>query len=170
MRKLAAALLLSLVPLTAPAAAQEPVAPTDASARATDEAEIRARRIAYTEAIATRRPDLMAGFITENMAEMVSSGDVNKGRGPVIADYEKVEFNDPDFVGYDRHTDNVEVDPSGIVAAERGHWRAQVRDADGQLVQIGGAYQAGWIRQGGTWLIRTEAYVMITCRPKAGCL
>ena len=31
------------------------------------------------------------------------------------------------------------VDSSGVVAAERGHWRAQVSDTDGQLVQIGGA-------------------------------
>jgi ketosteroid isomerase-like protein len=167
--KLAAALFLSLVPLTAPAAAQEPVAPADASARAKDEAEIRARRIAYNAAIASRRPDLMAGFITENMAEMVSSGDVNKGRTPVIADYEKVEFKDPDFAGYDRRTDSVDVDPSGIVAAERGRWTARVRDSDGQLVQIGGLYQAGWIRQDGAWLIRTESYVMTICRPKAGC-
>lgn len=169
MRILAAALSLSLVPPMATVAAQEAPSAAATSARAKDEAQIRARRIAYNEAIAARRPDLMAGYITENMAEMVSSGDVNKGRTPVTADYERGEFKDPDFAGYDGRTDSVEVDSSGVVAAERGHWRAQVSDTDGQLVQIGGAYQAGWIRQDGTWLIRTEAYVVIRCRPVAGC-
>ena len=174
-----AALLLAALALAMPAAAagapaaKRPPKPAVAEAQPVavldDDGVIRARRKDYNEAISARRGEVMATFLTENMAEMTSDGSVNKGRTVVIADYERVEFKDPAFVGYDRQTDSVVVDPSGTVAAERGHWHGQFRTADGQVVGNSGVYQAGWIKQNGVWLIRTEAYVQTTCSAKTGC-
>ena len=171
--------LLALLLLAQPAA-QAGAAPAKSAAKAQaagpkvaaeryDAAVIRARRKDYNAAIAARRGAVMATFLTENMAEMTSDAEVNKGRSVVIADYERVEFKDPAFVGYDRQTDTVTIDPGGTVAAERGHWHGQFRAADGRIVGNSGVYQAGWIKQNGIWLIRTEAYMQTTCPTKAGC-
>lgn len=134
-----------------------------------DKGQIRERRLAYTAAIQSRRPDLMANFIAEDMVQLSSNGDMVVGGKEIIKSYSEHEFRNPDFVGYERTPDNVSISNNGRFGVERGHWRGRFRVPGGAVTGNAGLYQAGWIKRGGVWLVRTESYVRLHCANENDC-
>jgi len=144
-------------------------APQAGASGSTDADTIRALRLAYNRAIEARDAAAFAKVLSPTVSEMISTGEVVTGATAVAESYAAIEFKDPTFIAYDRQPDTVEVSPNGRFAAERGHWRARYRAADGSEVSGSGVYQAGWIRTGAGWRIQTEAYVQFTCKREPDC-
>lgn len=145
------------------------IGPISTAAARDDKGQIRERRLAYTAAIQSRRPDLMAGFITEDMVQLSSNGDMVVGGKEVIKSYSEHEFRNPDFVVYERTPDTVTISDNGRFGVERGHWRGRFRVPGGGVTGNAGLYQAGWIKRGGIWLVRTESYVRLHCANENDC-
>jgi ketosteroid isomerase-like protein len=131
--------------------------------------QIRERRLAYSAAIEARRPDHMRGFLADDMVQLSSNGETAIGRDAVLQTYAAHEFRDPNFIVYERLPDSVDISDNGRSAVERGHWRGRFRQADGTIAGNSGLYQAGWIKRGGAWLIRTESYVRLHCLTESDC-
>jgi ketosteroid isomerase-like protein len=127
------------------------------------EAEIRDLRLRYNDIIERRDVDGFTDILSPTFAELLGSGSVTTGATAVTASYGAIEFRDPAFVAYDRHTDSVEVSSSGRLAVERGHWAARYRGPDGDERCACGGYQAGWVWADDRWRIQTEAYVDLGC-------
>jgi len=131
--------------------------------------QIRERRLAYTEAIHARRPDLMRGFLARDMVQLSSDGEITIGRDAVVQAYSNREFRDPSFIVYERLPDTVDISDNGRFAVERGHWRGQFHRAGGKITGNSGLYQSGWIKRDGVWWIRTESYVRLRCANEKDC-
>ena len=134
-----------------------------------DSGQIRERRLAYTAAIQARQPDLMRRFLAEDMVQLSSNGEVIAGRETVVQSYSEHEFRNPAFIVYERTPDTVAISDNGRFAIERGHWRGRFRLPSGRITGNSGLYQAGWIKRGGVWLIRTESYVRLHCADENDC-
>ena len=63
----------------------------------------------------------------------------------------------------------VAISDNGRFAVERGHWRGRFHQADGGIAGNSGLHQAGWIKRGGVWLIRTESYIRLHCLSESDC-
>ena len=134
-----------------------------------DSGQIRERRLAYTAAIQSRQPDLMRRFLAEDMVQLSSNGEVIAGRDTVVQSYSVHEFRNPAFIVYERTPDTVAISDNGRFAIERGHWQGRFRLPSGRTTGNSGLYQAGWIKRGGVWLIRTESYVRLHCADENDC-
>ncbi len=132
-------------------------------------ASIRALRLQYNHAIESRDPGAFAKFLSPTFVELTSSGEVTRGAKAVADSYADTEFKDPTFIAYDRRPDTIDVARSGRFAVERGHWRARFRAPGGGEAGATGLYQAGWIKMGDGWRIRTEAYAQMTCKREPAC-
>ena len=121
-------------------------------------AAIRARRLAYNQAIADRRADALPGFVVPGFVEVTSGGGITIGADKVRGSYAAVEFRDPAFITYERHTQSIAISANGSVAVERGRWIARYRTATTTEARASGLYQAGWVKQDGVWRVRTEIY------------
>jgi len=75
---------------------------------------------------------------------------------------------DPGFVGYERFTDGVEIGGGAMRAAEHGHWTGRWNEPDGPMA-LTGVYLAMWVKTGGRWTIRSEAFVALNCSGSAAC-
>ena len=134
-----------------------------------DSGQIRERRLAYSAAIEARQPNVMQRFLAEDMVQLSSTAEVIAGRERVIQSYSEHEFRNPVFVAYERTPDTVAISANGRFAVERGHWRGRMRRPGGKITGNSGLYQAGWIKRGGLWLIRTESYVRLHCANENDC-
>ncbi|MDM4765903.1 nuclear transport factor 2 family protein [Pelomonas sp. SE-A7] len=122
-----------------------------------DVEQIRAKRLAYNDAIAERRIEGFAAVLAPDMVEVTSNGTVTRGVKDMAQGYADQEFKNPDFVRYERLPASIEISPNQQVAVERGRWRALNR----QGMTRSGVYQAGWVRAADGWRIKTEAYVSL---------
>lgn len=156
---------LALMLAAAPALA----APCDPADSHPEAAVVRARRLAYNQAIAGRRASDMPGFVTPGFVQLSSNGAITIGADKVQALYAGQEFRDPAFIAYDRQPDSVAISANGRFAIERGHWRGRFRDGKGGETGNTGLYQAGWLKEGGVWRVRTESYVRLTCASESDC-
>ena len=145
------------------------VIPGGAATIRNDAEQIRERRLAYTAAIQARRPDQMRGFLAQDMVQLSSNGETAIGRDAVLQSYSAREFRDPTFLVYERLPDSVDISDNGRSAVERGRWRGRFHQADGSIAGNSGLYQAGWIKRGGAWLIRTESYIRLHCLNESDC-
>lgn len=127
------------------------------------EADIRELRIQYNHTIERRDVEGFANFLSPTFAELLSTGDITTGARAVAESYGAIEFQDPSFIAYDRHTDSIELSSSGRLAIERGHWAARYQGPDGEELRACGGYQAGWVRADDRWRVQTEAYVDLSC-------
>jgi ketosteroid isomerase-like protein len=161
------AIMLLIAAVAAPATAA-PAAP-QTSARTAEADTVRARRLAYNQAIAGRHPEAMADFLTPGFVQMSSNGVITIGSDKVRARYDAEEFGNPAFIGYDRQPDTVAISANGRFAIERGHWRGRFRTATGGETGNTGLYQAIWIKQDGVWRLRSESYGRLTCASESDC-
>ena len=75
---------------------------------------------------------------------------------------------DPGFVGYERFTDQVELGAGGMRAAEHGRWAGRWSEPDGAMA-LTGVYLAMWVKTGGRWTLKSEAFVALNCSGSAAC-
>lgn len=89
------------------------------------------------------------------------------GRDSVLASVAG-QFKDPDFLGYVRQMDSIQVSAMGPLAAEHGHWTGRFRRPDG-IQTITGAYLSMWRKTDEGWKIRSELFVSLACSGSAAC-
>ncbi|GAB4018345.1 hypothetical protein GCM10028773_17720 [Spirosoma koreense] len=95
------------------------------------------------------------------------SGTHLSGRGSVLASVAS-NFQDAAFLGYVRDPDNVQVNTSGALAAEHGHWTSRFQRSDG-IQTFTGVYLAMWKKTESGWKIRSELFVSLGCTGSAAC-
>ncbi|GAB3011113.1 nuclear transport factor 2 family protein [Spirosoma pulveris] len=95
------------------------------------------------------------------------SGSHVSGRDSVLASV-MVQFKDPDFLGYVRTPDSIQVSTSNPLAAEHGHWVGRFKRADG-IQTITGTYLSMWRKTDKGWKIRSELFVSLSCTGSAAC-
>lgn len=97
-----------------------------------------------------------------------TSGDIDSGGEATARSYADEEFKDPTFVTYRRMPTSIVSARSGKRVAEVGHWEGIWRKPDGTMRKTG-AYLAMWIPSGGTWRLKSEAFVTLACTGSAAC-
>jgi hypothetical protein len=68
---------------------------------------------------------------------------------------------------YQRDPGTIDVSVHFPLAFETGTWIGQLGGIGGPAV-IGGRYSAQWVKRAGSWLIRSELFVALSCSG-AGC-
>ena len=97
-----------------------------------------------------------------------TSGDLDSGGDATARSYAAQEFKDPMFVAYLRTPVSIVSAASGKRIAESGKWEGVWRRPDGTM-RKSGVYLAMWIPSGGTWLLKSEAFVTLACSGSAAC-
>ena len=97
-----------------------------------------------------------------------TSGDLDSGGEATARSYADEEFKDSTFVTYRRTPTSIVSAQSGKRVAEAGRWEGIWRKSDGTMRKTG-VYLAMWIRSGGTWRLKSEAFVTLTCTGSATC-
>ena len=97
-----------------------------------------------------------------------TSGDIDSGGEATARSYADNEFKDPTFVTYRRTPTSVADAQSGKRVAEAGTWEGIWRTPDGTMRKTG-VYLAMWIPSGGTWRLKSEAFVTLACTGSATC-
>lgn len=166
---LASSLALLLATMAGPIAAATPPPPGKTASESAEAQVVRALRLAYNQALAERRTGDLTGFMVPSAVLMGSSGKLTVGAEKIRDGYAGTEFLDREFIAYDRQPDSIEISANGRFALERGHWRGRYHDGkDGETGNTG-LYQAGWLKQDGTWRLRSEHYLRLTCASESDC-
>ena len=97
-----------------------------------------------------------------------TTGDLDSGGEATARSYADEEFKDPTFVTYRRTPTSVVNARSGKRVAESGHWEGLWRKSDGTMRKTG-VYLAMWIPSGGTWRLKSEAFVTLACSGSTTC-
>jgi hypothetical protein len=97
-----------------------------------------------------------------------TSGALDSGGEATARSYADEEFKDPTFVTYRRTPTSVVIASSGKRIAEAGHWEGVWRKSDGTMRKTG-VYLAMWIPSGGTWRLKSEAFVTLACAGSTAC-
>jgi hypothetical protein len=97
-----------------------------------------------------------------------TSGSLDSGGDATSRSYADEEFKDPTFVTYRRTPTSVVSATSGKRIAETGRWEGVWRKSDGTM-RKSGVYLAMWIPSGGTWRLKSEAFVTLACVGSAVC-
>ena len=127
---------------------------------------IRARRRLSNRLIAAHQADRLAPFLAADVRLTGGEGGTILG-APAVVEAFRQQFADPDFVTYERLTDDVSLDQEGQRAAESGHWTGTWKDGDGRLV-LTGTYLAVWQKRIGQWVIEQELFVTLTRTSQPG--
>lgn len=97
-----------------------------------------------------------------------TSGDLDSGGEATARSYGGEEFKDPTFVSYERTPTSIVAAQSGKRVAESGNWEGIWRKPDGTMRKTG-IYLAMWIPSGGTWRLKSESFVTLSCTGSASC-
>jgi hypothetical protein len=79
-----------------------------------------------------------------------------------------MEFKDPTFVRYRRTPTSIVSAKSGKRVAESGRWEGVWHESDGTMRKVG-VYLAMWVPSGGTWRLKSEAFVTLACTGSVSC-
>ena len=126
-----------------------------------DEAAIRAARVAQNKAIAAGELDTVAALWTEDITVRRALGHSLDGRAAARQALEPAAGATTRLV-YQRQTQIVEVSAKWPLAFETGTWSGHLEKVTGPVV-IGGRFSAQWVRRDGKWLIRSEVFVALSC-------
>jgi uncharacterized protein (TIGR02246 family) len=132
-----------------------------------DEQAIRRLRADFNAAIAAHDPGALPKFLREDIHITTGAGRRLPGRDAALAAFETI-FADATFITYTRTPDRVELNGSGLRAAESGHWLGQWKKPDG-MMEWRGTYLAVWRKEDGRWLIQSELYVSLKCSGSKEC-
>jgi hypothetical protein len=97
-----------------------------------------------------------------------TSGSLDSGGDATAQSYGDQEFKDPTFVRYRRTPTSIVSAKSGKRVAESGRWEGIWREPDGAMRKTG-VYLAMWIPSGGTWRLKSEAFVTLACTGSVSC-
>lgn len=136
-------------------------------AQSADEATIRTLRAQSNRAIMERNLTAFGQTMLPEIEVTRGSGSHVSGRDSVLASVAP-QFNDPNFLGYVRHTDSLQISSSAPLAAEHGHWTGRFKRADG-IQTLTGVYLAMWCKTDVGWRIRSELFVVLTCTGSVEC-
>jgi ketosteroid isomerase-like protein len=131
------------------------------SRSAADERAIREARASQNRAIASNDLDRVSGFWTEDVEIRRGLGQLLVGRNAYRQLFVATGNRDSILV-YQREPNSIEVSSKWPLAYESGTWTGYLGSLDGPSV-IQGRYSAQWVRRAGTWLIRGEVFVALTC-------
>jgi len=79
-----------------------------------------------------------------------------------------MEFKDPTFVRYRRTSTSIVSAKSRKRVAESGRWEGVWHESDGTMRKVG-VYLAMWVPSGGTWRLKSEAFVTLACTGSVSC-
>ena len=97
-----------------------------------------------------------------------TTGEIDSGGEATARSYAEEEFKDPTFVTYRRTPTSVVDARSGKRIAETGRFEGIWRKPDGTMRKTG-VYLAMWIPYGGSWRLKSEAFVTLACTGSATC-
>ena len=97
-----------------------------------------------------------------------TSGALDSGGEATARSYADEEFKDPTFITWRRTPTSIVTASSGKRVAESGHWEGIWRKSDGTMRKTG-VYLAMWIPSGGTWRLKSEAFVTLACTGSTAC-
>ena len=132
-----------------------------------DEQGIRRLRADFNSAIAAHDLSALPKFWRDDIHVTTGAGRQLPGRDALRAAFESI-FADTTFITYTRTPDRIELDASGVRAAESGHWVGQWKKPDGTM-EWRGTYMAMWRKDNGQWLIQSELYVSLKCSGSKEC-
>ncbi|GAB3880885.1 YybH family protein [Spirosoma agri] len=143
----------------------QPIAKKNAAA--SEGTVIRALRMQSNRAIQSRDLAAFGQTMLPDIEVTRGSGPHVSGRDSVLASV-AVQFRDPNFLGYERTPDSIQVSTAGPLAAEHGRWTGRFQRPDGIQI-ITGVYLAMWRKTDAGWKIRSELFVSLTCTGSAAC-
>ncbi|GAB4045490.1 YybH family protein [Spirosoma litoris] len=133
----------------------------------TDIVAIKSLRAQSNQAIQARDLTAFGQTMLLDIEVTRGSGSHVSGRDSVLASV-SVQFKDPNFLGYMRNTDQIQVSTTSPLAAENGHWTGRFQRPDGIQI-ITGVYLAMWRKTESGWKIRSELFVSLACTGSAAC-
>ncbi len=124
-----------------------------------DQDLIRRSRLAQNEALAERDFDAASSFWVESIV-------VTAGLGAVISGKQayRSAFENDVGVTYQRLPESIEISSGWSLAFETGRWQGR---NEANQTMISGWYSAQWVKQDGTWRIRSELFVAEDCSGQA---
>jgi len=126
-----------------------------------DEAAIRAARVAQNRAMAAGQWDSVASIWVRDVAVVAGLGVAFQGREAYRA-----AFAADAGMLYERTPGTIQVSSQWPLAWEEGTWTGR-RGLQPTLPLVTGRYSAQWVKVGGRWLIRSELFVALTCTAEA---
>jgi ketosteroid isomerase-like protein len=122
---------------------------------------IRAARAISNRAIEKKDVDSLASIWASDYHVITSRNSEVSGR---VANRERFanEFNSKPDVLYVRTPDVFQVFSQWNMASETGHWVGHWTE-NGKLIELTGTYLAKWHKVKGSWQIRAEIFVPLTC-------
>jgi hypothetical protein len=97
-----------------------------------------------------------------------TSGELDSGGEATARSYGEEEFKDSTFVTYRRTPGSVVIAQSGKRIAETGRWVGTWKKPDGTMHKTG-IYLAMWVPSGGTWRVKSESFVTLSCTGSVDC-
>jgi len=128
--------------------------------------DIRSLRDQSNAAIARHDAKAVVSFLDAEYQITVGSGDLFHGTGAELEAW-RAEFARAADLVCVRKPDSVEVSTSGERAAEIGTWVGSWTTPKGPQ-RFRGRYAAHWRKVGGSWKIRAELFVTLSCEG-VGC-
>lgn len=128
--------------------------------------DVRSLRQQSNAAIARHDAEAVVSFLDSDYQITVGSGGVFHGRAAELEGW-RAEFARAADLVYVRTPESVEVSTSGDRAAEIGVWKGSWTTPNGPH-RLRGRYAAHWVNVGGSWKIRSELFVTLSCEG-AGC-
>ena len=126
-------------------------------AQETDKQEILSQRKASNEALRNFEEELDATFSTEDSF-------ITTGAGTLIAGKDELKQYLASATGekmyWIRTPEEVIVNSKTNLAWETGTWKGY-RESTGEKAVVGGKYSAMWTKASGTWLIKSQLFVML---------
>ena len=128
--------------------------------------DVRSLRKQSNAAIARHDVEAVVSFLDAEYQITVGSGDLFHGRAAELDGW-RAEFARAGDLVYVRNPESVEVSSSGDRAAEIGVWVGSWTTPNGSH-RLHGRYAAHWRKVGGSWKIRAELFVTLSCEG-VGC-
>ena len=137
-----------------------------AAAGQTPADDIRSVRSQSNAAIARHDVEAVVSFLDAEYQITVGNGKLFHGRAGEVEGWRDEFAQSADLV-YVRTPESVEVSSSGERAAEIGVWVGTWTTVDGSH-RAAGRYAAHWSKASGSWKIRSEIFVTLSCEG-VGC-
>jgi ketosteroid isomerase-like protein len=129
-----------------------------------EEATIRAQRVASNRAISAGNAEAFAASLAPDLVVVTGNG-TQLSREAYLNAFAK-DFQDPHSTRFERVNDSVDLSGVLPLAAEHGHW---IGRAPGGPAMLRGTYLAMWRKTAAGWQIRSELFVVLECTDPAAC-
>ncbi len=132
-----------------------------------DEQSIRQARHDSNQAIAAHQIETVGTFWTDDYHIITSRNAETSGKAANIERFQNEVKAKPDVI-YIRTPQTIHVFSQWKMASEEGSWEGRWSE-DGSVIQLKGTYFAKWHQVNGSWLIRAEIFVPLSCEGGLFC-